>query len=144
MAFSTKNTDSDGLDEQHEINVTPFIDVMLVLLIIFMVAAPLATVSVPVNLPAVAAPAQPESDDPIYLTLQTDLTLVLGQNSVIKQQYLAQDLRLHGIEIQQRILLRADSKVEYGQFMALMNQLSKAGYSQVALVGLEHESDVIP
>ena len=55
---------------------------------------------------------------------------------------MAQALKQHGIETQQQILIRADSKVEYGQFMALMNQLTKAGYSQVALVGLEHETDV--
>lgn len=142
MAFSTKNTDNDDLDEQHEINVTPFIDVMLVLLIIFMVAAPLATVSVPVKLPAVTAPAQPESDDPTYLTLQKDLTLILGEGDVIQQQNLAQELKQYGIETEQRILLRADSKVEYGQFMTLMNQLTKAGYSHVALVGLKHETDI--
>ncbi|MBB1335373.1 biopolymer transporter ExbD [Pseudoalteromonas sp. SR44-5] len=142
MAFSSNRTDSDELQEQHEINVTPFIDVMLVLLIIFMVAAPLATVSVPVKLPAVAAPTQPKSDDPTYLTLQQDLTLILGEGDKINQQNLAQALKQHGIETQQQILIRADSKVEYGQFMALMNQLTKAGYSQVALVGLEHETDV--
>ncbi|MBB1433946.1 biopolymer transporter ExbD [Pseudoalteromonas sp. SG43-6] len=142
MAFSSNRTDSDELQEQHEINVTPFIDVMLVLLIIFMVAAPLATVSVPVKLPAVAAPTQPKSDVPTYLTLQQDLTLILGEGDKINQQNLAQALKQHGIETQQQILIRADSKVEYGQFMALMNQLTKAGYSQVALVGLEHETDV--
>jgi len=144
MTFTTKNTDNDSLDEQHEINVTPFIDVMLVLLIIFMVAAPLATVSVPVKLPAVAvaAPAHPENDDPTYLTLQEDLTLIFGEGDVIQQQNLAQELKQYGIEIEQRILLRADSKVEYGQFMVLMNQLTKAGYSKVALVGLKHETDV--
>ena len=142
MTFTTKNTDNDSLDEQHEINVTPFIDVMLVLLIIFMVAAPLATVSVPVKLPAVAAPAHPENDNPTYLTLQEDLTLIFGEGDVIQQQNLAQELKQYGIEIEQRILLRADSKVEYGQFMVLMNQLTKAGYSKVALVGLKHETDV--
>ena len=142
MAFSSNRTDSDELQEQHEINVTPFIDVMLVLLIIFMVAAPLATVSVPVKLPAVVAPTQPKSDDPTYLTLQQDLTLILGEGDKINQKNLAQALKQHGIETQQQILIRADSKVEYGQFMALMNQLTKAGYSQVALVGLEHETDV--
>lgn len=142
MAFSSNSTDSDELQEQHEINVTPFIDVMLVLLIIFMVAAPLATVSVPVKLPAVAAPTQPQSDDPTYLTLQQDLTLILGERDKINQQNLPQALKQQGIATQQQILLRADSKVEYGQFMALLNQLTKAGYSQVALVGLEHETDV--
>ncbi|MDN3380580.1 MULTISPECIES: biopolymer transporter ExbD [unclassified Pseudoalteromonas] len=144
MGFSSKHNQSDELQEQHEINVTPFIDVMLVLLIIFMVAAPLATVSVPVKLPAVAAPATPKSDNPTYLTLQKDLTLVLGDSNTISLQNLAQELKSHGIETEQKILIRADSKVEYGQFIALMNNLTKAGYNQVALVGLEHKTDVTP
>jgi biopolymer transport protein ExbD len=72
----------DTLDEMHEINVTPFIDVMLVLLIIFMVAAPLATVDILVNLPASTADAQPRPDRPLYLTVKSDLTLALGDDSV--------------------------------------------------------------
>jgi biopolymer transport protein ExbD len=70
----------DTLDEVHEINVTPFIDVMLVLLIIFMVAAPLATVDIAVNLPAPTA--QPRPDRPLYLTVKSDLTLALGDDPV--------------------------------------------------------------
>src|SRR5262245_65986207 len=72
----------DTLDEMHEINVTPFIDVMLVLLIIFMVAAPLATVDILVNLPASTADAKPRPDRPLYLTVKSDLTLALGDDSV--------------------------------------------------------------
>src|SRR6187551_3189647 len=73
---------SDDLPEVHEINVTPFIDVMLVLLIIFMVAAPLATVDVAVNLPASTAAPQPRPDKPIFLTVKRDLTLALGEQAV--------------------------------------------------------------
>ncbi len=72
----------DELAEVHEINVTPFIDVMLVLLIIFMVAAPLATVDVAVNLPASTAEPQPRPDKPIFLTVKRDLTLALGEQTV--------------------------------------------------------------
>src|SRR5262245_43440826 len=72
----------DTLDEVHEINVVPFIDVMLVLLIIFMVAAPLATVDIAVNLPASTAEAQPRPDRPLYLTVKSDLTLALGDDPI--------------------------------------------------------------
>ena len=76
------NHGEDTLDEMHEINVTPFIDVMLVLLIIFMVAAPLATVDILVNLPASTADPQPQPDRPLYLTVKSDLTLALGDDPV--------------------------------------------------------------
>src|SRR5262249_57651627 len=72
----------DSLDEVHEINVTPFIDVMLVLLIIFMVAAPLATVDIAVNLPASTAEPQPRPEQPLYLTVKSDLTLALGETPI--------------------------------------------------------------
>src|SRR3954447_1648041 len=72
----------DSLAELHEINVTPFIDVMLVLLIIFMVAAPLATVDIAVDLPASTAQPQPRPDKPLYLTLKSDLTLAIGDDVV--------------------------------------------------------------
>src|SRR5258705_11239776 len=75
----------DSLAELHEINVTPFIDVMLVLLIIFMVAAPLATVDVAVNLPASTAEPQPRPDKPIFLTVKADLSLALGEVTIARQ-----------------------------------------------------------
>ena len=75
----------DTLDEVHEINVTPFIDVMLVLLIIFMVAAPLATVDIAVNLPASTAEPQPRPEQPLYLTVKSDLTLALGETPVARE-----------------------------------------------------------
>ncbi|NRA61130.1 MAG: biopolymer transporter ExbD [Psychrobium sp.] len=137
MAFNLPSDTSDELPEQHEINVTPFIDVMLVLLIIFMIAAPLATVSVPVNLPSVATPQQRVDDVPTYLTLQQDLTLTLGDSEVVDQLILGQELQRRGIDVQQPLLLRADSAVSYGDLMALMNTLAQAGYNKIALVGLE-------
>ena len=130
----------DDLVEQHEINVTPFIDVMLVLLIIFMVAAPLATVDILVNLPAASAEPQPRPERPLYLTVKSDLTLALG-NDIIRRDMLpgALDAATKG-DRDARIFLRADRSVPYGDMMEVMNLLRAAGYLKVALVGLEKSS----
>ncbi|HEY7666010.1 MAG TPA: TonB system transport protein ExbD [Xanthobacteraceae bacterium] len=127
----------DTLDEVHEINVTPFIDVMLVLLIIFMVAAPLATVDIAVNLPASTADPQQRPDKPLYLTVKSDLTLALG-NEPVERQLLGGtlDAAAKG-DKDTRIFLRADKAVPYGELMEVMNLLRSAGYLKVALVGLE-------
>jgi biopolymer transport protein ExbD len=131
----------DSLDEVHEINVTPFIDVMLVLLIIFMVAAPLATVDIPVNLPASTAEPQQRPDKPLYLTVKSDLTLALG-NDPVPRQLLGGTLdAVAKGDKDTRIFLRADKAVPYGEVMEIMNLLRSAGYLKVALVGLEKVSE---
>jgi biopolymer transport protein ExbD len=127
----------DTLNEVHEINVTPFIDVMLVLLIIFMVAAPLATVDILVNLPAASAQQQPRPDKPLYLTVKSDLTLALGNEPLARDALRGTlDLATNG-DRDARIFLRADKSVSYGEVMEVMNLLRAAGYLKVALVGLE-------
>lgn len=137
MMGGSPHSGGDDIQENSEINVTPFIDVMLVLLIIFMVAAPLATVSVPVDLPAAQAEAQPKPPTPVYVTLSADLTLHVDEQTVEEGQLLAAlDAATHGNK-DQRLFLRADESVDYGDLMEAMNQLRQIGYLKVALVGLE-------
>src|SRR5690348_3764373 len=127
----------DDTSELHEINVTPFIDVMLVLLIIFMVAAPLSTVDVGVDLPVSTAMPQPRPEKPLFLTIKNDLGLALGNETITRADLAgALDAATH-MDRQQRVFLRADKAVPYGELMQLMNLLRGAGYLKVALVGLE-------
>jgi biopolymer transport protein ExbD len=127
----------DSLDEMHEINVTPFIDVMLVLLIIFMVAVPLATVDISVNLPTSNAEQQPRPPTPQFLTVKADLTLALGDEVVARKALgPALDAATQGNR-DTRIFLRADRSVPYGEMMEVMNLLRGTGYLKIALVGLE-------
>ncbi|MBX9591599.1 MAG: TonB system transport protein ExbD [Hyphomonadaceae bacterium] len=127
----------DDLVDNHEINVTPFIDVMLVLLIIFMVAAPLSTVDVAVDLPVSTAKPQPRPDKPLFLTIRADRTLALGNDTVAPGHLAGAIDAATNRDRQQRLFLRADKSVPYGELMRVMNMLRTAGYLKVALVGLE-------
>jgi biopolymer transport protein ExbD len=129
---------SDELSEVHDINVTPFIDVMLVLLIIFMVAAPLATVDVPVELPSTTVTPQPRPDKPVFLTIKADLSLAIGDDPVAEGALASALNAATGSNKDQRIFLRADRSVAYGNVMNVMNDLREAGYLKIALVGLEN------
>ncbi|WEK03759.1 MAG: TonB system transport protein ExbD [Candidatus Devosia phytovorans] len=137
MAGGIRDNGDDELDEQHEINVTPFIDVMLVLLIIFMVAAPLATVDINVDLPSSNAVPQERPDEPVYVTLASDLTLNVNNTAVTAEGLAAALDDVTGGDREQRIFLRADQTVPYGDMMSLINGLRSAGYLKVGLVGLE-------
>jgi biopolymer transport protein ExbD len=123
--------------EMHEINVTPFIDVMLVLLIIFMIAAPLATVDISVDLPASTARRQPRPDRPLFLTVKSNRSIALGDAAVARDALAPALDQATGGDRNQRVFLRADKAVAYGDLMQVMNLLRAAGYLKVALVGLE-------
>lgn len=136
MAFQLGGGEDD-LAETHDINVTPFIDVVLVLLIVFMVAAPLATVDVPVDLPSSTAQQTPRPDKPIFLTLRSDLTLSLGETPVTREGLRAALDEASSNDRDQRVFLRADTTVPYGELTEAMNLLRAAGYLKLALVGLD-------
>ena len=125
------------IEQNSEINVTPFVDVMLVLLIIFMVAAPLATVSVEIELPTAVAPPQENPPKPIFISLQSDSDIYIGDGRT-SLGTLGDDLRrLIGTRNpeEERIFIRADTTTRYGDFMQLMNALQDNGFYSVALVG---------
>jgi biopolymer transport protein ExbD len=130
----------DDLPENHEINVTPFIDVMLVLLIIFMVAAPLATVDVAVDLPVSTAQLQSRPDKPLFLTIKADHTLALGEATVAEGDLAGALDAASNADKEQRVFLRADKQIDYGELMQTMNLLRAAGYLKIALVGLDTQS----
>ena len=129
------------IEANHEINVTPFVDVMLVLLIIFMVAAPLATVSVKVDLPPAVAMPTPNPPKPIYISIQKNGDLHIGD--------FATDLDSMGDDLRkqvgkrdpnkERIYIRADKETIYGDFMNVMNKLQDNGFYSVALIGTDQQ-----
>jgi len=131
-----------AIEQNSEINVTPFVDIMLVLLIIFMVAAPLATVSVEVKLPTAVAPPQTTPPKPFYISIQTAGEVYIGDDQV--------DINSLGAELKhqigdkapsdERIFIRADQQTRYGDFMQVMNQLQDYGFYSVALVGEDNSS----
>ena len=136
MGLHLKEGDDD-LAENHEINVTPFIDVMLVLLIIFMVAAPLATVDIKVDLPASTAKPAPRSEKPVFLSVKADQRLYLGEEPVtVEALGPTLDARTHNNK-DTTIFFQADKGVDYGDLMSVMDALRAAGYLKVGLVGLE-------
>ena len=131
------NEDLESNGEMHEINVTPFIDVMLVLLIIFMVAAPLATVDVRVNLPASTSAPQPRPEKPVYLSIKADRQLFIGNNAVTPESLLdALNGQTQGNK-ETTIFFQADKSVDYETLMGVMDKLRQAGYLKIGLMGME-------
>jgi biopolymer transport protein ExbD len=139
MAISVGSDIDDGDDfaETHEINVTPFIDVMLVLLIIFMVAAPLSTVDLPIDLPSSTATPQKKPDKPTYVSIKPNLEVAIGEN-LVKRVDLVRSLDAMSDSNKDRYLfLRADRGVPYGDLMDVLEILRAGGYTKIKLVALE-------
>ena len=140
MGVSVADSDLDDdndFAETHEINVTPFIDVMLVLLIIFMVAAPLSTVDLPVALPTSSATPEKKPDKPTYVTIKPDLAVAIGETEV-KRVDLVRSLDSMADASKDRfIFLRADRAVPYGELMDVLEILRAGGYAKIKLVALE-------
>ena len=117
-----------------EINVTPFVDVMLVLLIVFMVTAPLLTVGIPVDLPKVKANALTDQKDPIEVTVKIDGTVYLGESIVEVENLIPRLNAITNLNTEARIYVRGDRVVAYGRVMEIMSLINVAGYIKVALV----------
>jgi biopolymer transport protein ExbD len=132
----------DEFEETHDINVTPFIDVILVLLIIFMVAAPLSTVDLPVDLPTSSAVPQKKPDKPIYVTVQSDLAVSVDETPVKRVDLVKALDAAPDADKNRRIFLRGDRAVPYGEMIGVLEILRTGGYTKIALVALEGVPDV--
>lgn len=117
-----------------EINVTPLVDVMLVLLIIFMVTAPMLTTGVAVDLPDAQAKAVPGNDEPLSVTVSASGEIYLGETRTTLEGLAPKLQAVAGENKDIRIFVRGDRKVDYGQVMQVVSEISRAGYSKVALI----------
>ena len=118
----------------HEINVTPFVDVMLVLLVVFMVTAPLLTVGVPVDLPKTQAESMTEDQEPLTVTIQSDGTVFLQEEVIQLDELTPKLLAIAESGYDERIYVRGDKTVDYGSVMQVMGTINSAGFRRVALI----------
>jgi biopolymer transport protein TolR len=133
---SGMNEDEDGgmLPPMAEINVTPFVDVMLVLLIIFMVAAPLMIAGVPVNLPQTAAARQNPPQKPLIITLSADARLYIRDDIIMREDLAVRLAALRQAEGDAVAYIRADKTIPYGDVMAILGEAGAAGYGRISLL----------
>lgn len=117
-----------------EINVTPFVDVMLVLLIVFMVTAPLLTVGVPVELPKTRAAQLTDEVEPLVITVRSDGSIYLQETPATREELVPRLVSISGANPELRIFVRGDKAIAYGVVMEVMGQISAAGFSRVALL----------
>src|ERR1700760_1817605 len=137
ISLSDSDLDDDDFGETHEINVTPFIDVILVLLIIFMVAAPLSTVDLPIDLPSSTATPQKKTDKPTYVSIKPDLAVAVGEISVKRVDLVRTLDGMPDSSKDRSIFLRSDRAVPYGELMDVLEILRAGGYTKIKLVALE-------
>lgn len=129
--------DTSEASENHEINVTPFIDVVLVLLIIFMVVAPLSTVTMEVSLPSVSAEPREQSKPPLIVTLREDNSLMLNENELTAGIRLSSALASpQYVDKKATVLIRASKDVSYENLIAVMDELRQAGFLNISLEAL--------
>src|ERR1700679_4229962 len=140
ISLSDNDLDDDDFGETHEINVTPFIDVILVLLIIFMVAAPLSTVDLPIDLPSSTATPQKKPDKPVYVSIKPDLTLAIGEKPVKRAELISMLDAAADANPERLVFLRADRAVAYGDLMDVLELLRQGNY-RMKLVALEGVAD---
>jgi len=117
-----------------DINVTPFVDVMLVLLVVFMITAPLLTVGVPIDLPKASATRLPGSEEPLTVSINDRGEIFLQETLVKREELVARLLAISENLTARRIFVRGDRLVDYGTVMEVMGSLNAAGFSKVALV----------
>ncbi len=131
MAFKLRSSNKEPISE---INVTPFVDVMLVLLIIFMVTAPLLTVGVQVDLPETSADTLPEETEPLTLTINAKGEKFIQETKVEYEKIIAKIMAVSNNRTNTRIFVRGDKTINYGRVLEIMGMLSGSGFTKVALI----------
>ncbi len=131
MAFNLKRSEREPMSE---INVTPFVDVMLVLLIIFMVTAPLLTVGVQVDLPETSADTLPEESEPLTLTINSKGEVFIQETKIEFDNLIKKVLAVSNNRTDTRIYVRGDKTINYGRVLEIMGKLSGSGFTKVALI----------
>ncbi|OCW82019.1 biopolymer transporter ExbD [Pelagibacteraceae bacterium GOM-A3] len=131
MAFNLKRSEREPMSE---INVTPFVDVMLVLLIIFMVTAPLLTVGVQVDLPETSADTLPEESEPLTLTINSKGEVFIQETKIEFDNLIKKILAVSNNRTDTRIYVRGDKTINYGRVLEVMGKLSGSGFTKVALI----------
>ena len=131
MAFNLKRSEREPMSE---INVTPFVDVMLVLLIIFMVTAPLLTVGVQVDLPETSADTLPEESEPLTLTINSKGEVFIQETKIEFDNLIKKILAVSNNRTDTRIYVRGDKTINYGRVLEVICKLSGSGFTKVALI----------